>query len=66
MKAIPVGLIIAGLVVLVRAVRADFPFPWGAMFPLCGGGPPSLYDVAAAAVLLITARAFRIVRRHRG
>ena len=64
MKAVPLSLILISLVVFIRAVRQACPFAWVSMLPLCGGGPPDLYDIASFAVLLITARAIRTLRQR--
>ena len=55
------GLIVVGLIVFIGAVREACPFPWASMFPLCGGGPPDVYDLASLVVLVITARAYRLI-----
>lgn len=64
MKPLAISLILLILLALIHAVRAAFPFDWVTMFPLCGGGPPSLYDVASLAVLVITVRAMRLIRQR--
>lgn len=55
------GFIVAGLIVFIAAVREACPFPWASMFPLCGGGPPDVFDLASFAVLVITARAYCLI-----
>lgn len=65
MKAAKVVLILILIAVLINAVRLgdDFPLPY--VFPGLGGMPPSQYDLAGIAMILITLWGLARLRQNR-